>query len=75
MDQIVKEIEDLGVEVTNVEAIFRDLHSVTFEKSKVEVFKIRNSLKENKSARIVDLVTRQHPVGDSIFLDSLSFKK
>jgi hypothetical protein len=75
IDNVVQEIEEMGVEVASAEVLFRDLHTITVEKSKMEIFKIRNLLMEKKSARIVDLVTRQHPVGDSVYLESLSFKK
>ncbi|EQC51485.1 hypothetical protein [Bacteriovorax sp. DB6_IX] len=75
MKRIVADLEDAGVVVEKVEAIFRDLHTITFKSQKDEVFKIKNILLENKNARIVDLVTRQHPIGDSAYLEALSFKK
>ncbi len=75
IEGIVDELEEQGVVVTTTEVLFRDIYSITFENKGVEVFKVRSLLQSNKSARIVDLVTRQHPVGDSVFLESLSFKK
>lgn len=68
-------ISALGFEVNGSERIARDVYSVTINTRGAEIFKLQRELSTRAEFRFVDLVSRQHSVGDSALLEALSFKK
>lgn len=73
--ELEEEISLMGFEVKAFEKLTRDIYSVTLNVNEGEIFKAKKEIEASKSFRFVDLVTRQHPIGDVMALESLSLKK
>lgn len=73
VEDIVAEVEAFGYKVSSKSALYKDITSLALEVESNEIFKIHTMLKSSKTIRIVDLVTRQRPIGEAMLTEALSY--
>ncbi|EQC44032.1 hypothetical protein M900_1230 [Bacteriovorax sp. Seq25_V] len=73
IEDISSEVESYGYKVVAKSPLYKDISSITLEVESNEIFKIHTLLKASKTIRVVDLVTRQRPIGEAMFSEALSY--